>query len=64
MCNAYDGVNRDSTVHPGIVGKASVFRQVRLQQQHQRKVMTFRNGLDSLFRPEDSVLFLTDHQAF
>ncbi len=26
--------------------------------------MTFRNGLDSLLRPEDSVLVLIDHQAF
>lgn len=26
--------------------------------------MTFRNGLDSLLRPEDSVLLLIDHQAF
>jgi nicotinamidase-related amidase len=26
--------------------------------------MSFRNGLDSLLRPEDSVLVLIDHQAF
>lgn len=26
--------------------------------------MTFRNGLDSLLRPEDSVLLLIDHQPF
>lgn len=26
--------------------------------------MTFRNGLDSLLRPEDSVLVLIDHQAY
>ena len=26
--------------------------------------MTFRNGLDSLLRPEDSVLVLIDHQPF
>lgn len=26
--------------------------------------MTFRNGLDSLLRPEDSVLLLIDHQAY
>lgn len=27
-------------------------------------IMTFRNGLDSLLRPEDSVLVLIDHQAY
>src|SRR5688500_5653552 len=27
-------------------------------------IMTFRNGLSSLLRPEDSVLVLIDHQAF
>ncbi len=26
--------------------------------------MTFRNGLDSLLRPEDSVLVLIDHQPY
>ena len=26
--------------------------------------MTFRNGLDSLLRPEDSVLVLIDHQSY
>ncbi len=26
--------------------------------------MTFRNGLDSLLRPEDSVLLLIDHQPY
>jgi hypothetical protein len=26
--------------------------------------MSFRNGLDSLLRPEDSVLVLIDHQPF
>ena len=26
--------------------------------------MTFRNGLNSLLRPEDSVLVLIDHQAY
>jgi nicotinamidase-related amidase len=27
-------------------------------------IMTFRNGLDSLLRPEESVLVLIDHQAY
>jgi nicotinamidase-related amidase len=30
----------------------------------QRIFMTFRNGLDSLLRPEDSVLVLIDHQPY
>ena len=30
----------------------------------QGSTMTFRNGLDSLLRPEDSVLVLIDHQPY
>jgi nicotinamidase-related amidase len=33
-------------------------------QPTQRIIMSFRNGLNSLLRPEDSVLVLIDHQPF
>jgi nicotinamidase-related amidase len=42
---------------------AHVSRQPHSQRQ-QRIVMTFRNGLKSLLRPEDSVLVLIDHQPY
>ncbi len=34
------------------------------RQLQQRMTMTLRNGLDSLLRPEDSVLVLIDHQPY
>ncbi len=37
---------------------------INYSQRQQRIVMTFRNGLKSLLRPEDSVLVLIDHQPY
>lgn len=33
-------------------------------REHKKSAMTFRNGLESLLRPEDSIVILIDHQPY